>query len=142
MTLLDSNILIHGNQDAIPHFETITSRLMEFAENDEDLVICPRVLYEFYVVVTRPIIARGGLGISSADALSLIDKFQTAYTFINDPVDLFSTWLQLIVRYGTAGIAAHDTRLVAFMQRQDIESIFTMNANDFNRYNDIITILT
>ena len=142
MILLDSNILIHGNQEASPHFNTITTRLIELAESDEELAICPQVLYEFFSVATRPITARGGLGISSANALALIDKFQSTYTFINDPVDLFSTWLQLIVRYGTVGIASHDARLVAFMQKEDIQKIFTMNPNDFNRYNNIITILT
>ncbi len=142
MILLDSNILIHSNQDISPHFNTITTRLIEFAENDEELVVCPQVLYEFYAVATRPAAARGGLGIPSEDALNLINRFQTDFTFLNDPVDLFSSWLQVIDQYHTVGVAAHDARLVAFMQRQDVESIFTMNPNDFIRYNDIITILT
>jgi hypothetical protein len=52
MILLDINILIHGNQPKSPHFNSITQRLIEFAENDEDLIVCPQVLYEFYVVAT------------------------------------------------------------------------------------------
>lgn len=141
MILLDTNILIHGNQDASPHFHTITERLIEFADSDEELVVCPQVLYEFYTVATRPVEARGGLGISAEDALSQIQKFRSNYLFINDSEDLFSVWLQLIEQYGSLGTAAHDTRLVAFMRSHKIDQLYTMNPRHFNLYADIITIV-
>ncbi len=141
MILLDTNILIHGNQEASPHFEKITSKLIELADKDEKLVICPQVLYEFYVVATRPVAARGGLGISNIDALSQINKFQSVYNFMDDPADLFSTWLHLIEQYGSAGVTGHDARLVAFMRSHQVDNLYTLNSKDFNRYNDIITII-
>jgi predicted nucleic acid-binding protein len=141
MILLDTNILIHSNQHISPHFNTITNRLIDFADSDEELVVCPQVLYEFYVVATRPVEARGGLGISSKDALSQIQKFHTNYLFIHDSQDLFSIWLQLIKKYGSLGTSAHDTRLVAFMKSQKIDQLYTMNRRHFNRYAHIITIL-
>jgi predicted nucleic acid-binding protein len=91
MILLDTNIVIHGNQPGSPHYNTITQRLIEFAENAEDLIICPQVLYELYVVATRPI-AQNGLGISSDEASAKIENLIDTYTFINDPDNLFSTW--------------------------------------------------
>ncbi len=51
MILLDTNILIHGNQPGSPHYNLITQRLIEFAENGEDLIVCPQVLYEFCLVL-------------------------------------------------------------------------------------------
>ena len=54
MILLDSNILIHGNQNSSPHFPVVTNKLLQLISKDEELVICPQVLYEFYVVATRP----------------------------------------------------------------------------------------
>lgn len=141
MILLDTNILIHGNQHASPHFSTITNKLIEFADSDEELVICPQVIYEFYAVATRPVEARGGLGMSGERALSQIQKFHANYLFINDSENLFNVWLQLLQKYNSLGTSAHDTRLVAFMKSQNIIQLYTMNHRHFKRYEDIITIV-
>jgi predicted nucleic acid-binding protein len=141
MILLDTNILIHGNQDASPHFKTITNKLMEFANREEELIICPQLLYEFYAVATRPIEARSGLGLSSESALSQIQKFHATYLFINDSENLFDMWLQLLKQYSSLGTSAHDTRLVAFMKSQNIDQLYTMNQKHFNRFAGIITIV-
>jgi predicted nucleic acid-binding protein len=141
MILLDTNILIHGNQDASPHFSRITNKLIEFADNDEELVICPQVIYEFYAVATRPVEARGGLGLSGESALSQIQKFHANYLFINDSENLFNVWLQLLQKYNSLGTSAHDTRLVAFMKSQNIDQLYTMNHRHFNRYEDIVIVV-
>lgn len=140
MILLDTNILIHSNQPASPHFAGITQRLIDFATSNEDLSVCPQVLNEYYVVVTRTQ-GQNGYGISSDDAMVQIDNFRNIYTFIEDPVNLFTEWQRLIRKYKTIGKQAHDARLVAFMQAQAIDQIYTMNPGDFNRYADIITVL-
>lgn len=140
MILLDTNILIHSNQPASPHYVAITQRLTQFATNSEDLAVCPQVLYEFYVTATRPA-TQNGYGMSSTDAMVQINNFKTTYTFIDDPADLFAEWQTLIIKYNTVGKTAHDTRLVALMQAQAIDTIYTMNPGDFNRYTDIITVL-
>jgi predicted nucleic acid-binding protein len=140
MILLDTNILIHSNQPTSQHYTGITQQLTEFIENNEELAVCPQVLYEYYVVVTRTQ-GQNGYGVSSEEALEQINNFKTAYTFIDDPENLFAEWQQLINKYKTIGKTAHDTRLVALMQAQAIEQIYTMNPADFNRYADIITVL-
>ena len=140
MILLDANILIHANQPASPHYPAITQRLTELAENNEDLAVCPQVLYEYYVVATRPL-AQNGYGISADDAIEQITIFKTGYTFIDDPENLIAEWQAIITKYKTIGKTAHDARLVALMQAQAIDRIYTMNPGDFNRYADIITVL-
>ena len=140
MILLDANILIHSNQPASPHYPAITQRITQFATDNEDLAVCPQVLYEYYVVATRPA-AQNGYGLSATDAMTQINNFKNTYTFIDDPVNLFTEWQTLIIKYNTIGKTAHDTRLVALMQAQAIDTIYTMNAGDFNRYADIITVL-
>lgn len=141
MILLDTNILVHSNQENSPHYPAIMQKLVAFADNNEELAICPQVLYEFYVMATRPAESRGGLGMSNEEALEQIEKFQSIYTFINDPDNLFSAWKELMTKYGSQGTAGHDGRLVALMQTQAISHIYTMNPKHFNRYADIITVL-
>lgn len=140
MILLDTNILIHGNQPNSPNFGLITKKLLAFATDEEDLIICPQVLYEFYVVTTRPV-EMNGLGISYNEAINKIEDLRNTYNFLNDPDDLFIQWHQLINEYKTIGKAAHDARLVAFMQCQKIDTIYTMNHRHFMRYSGIITIV-
>ncbi len=91
-------------------------------------------------MATRPS-AQNGLGISSAEASAKIEDIRNTYTFINDPDNLFAAWHQLIQQYQPVGKSAHDTRLVAFMQSEQINRIYTMNPNHFNHFSDIITIL-
>jgi predicted nucleic acid-binding protein len=139
--LLDTNILTCTKQAAHPDYTRVTEQLIQYITEEIELVVCPQVLYEFYVVATRPSTARGGLGLTSEEAIREIQAFQQTYSFIDDPAELFYNWRDLIVRYGTQGLPAHDTRLVAFMQAHQINQLFTLNPADFNRYSDIITIL-
>ena len=141
MILLDTNILTCIKQAAHPDNTRVTEQLIQYLMDERELVVCPQVLYEFYVVATRPSIARGGLGLTSEEAIREIQEFQQTYSFIDDPTELFYGWRDLIERYGTQGSPAHDTRLVAFMQAHQINQLYTLNPADFNRYGDIITIL-
>lgn len=140
MILLDTNILIHANQPASPHYATITGKLKEFARDKQELMICPQVLYEYYVAVTRPL-TQNGYGLSSEEAMEQINIFKNAYTFIDDSENVFTAWVSIIHKYKTIGKPAHDARLVAIMQVWAIHHIYTMNPGDFNRYADIIIIL-
>ncbi len=141
MILLDTNIPTYSKQPGRPEYVRVTQKLTELIDDGEDLIICPQHLYEFYAVASRPV-AQNGFGLSSDDARKEMNEIKDAYTFINDPTDLFDNWHLLIQQYKTTGKPSHDTRLVAFMQGQNINKIYTLNATDFNRYGDIITILT
>lgn len=141
MILLDTNILTCSKQPGRPDYLKVTQRLTQLINDGEDLIICPQNLYEFYAVAGRPL-SQNGFGLSPDDARNEMDDIKNAYTFLNDPADLFEHWHFLIEKYKTTGKPSHDTRLVAFMKGQGIPTIYTLNAGDFNRYSDIITILS
>lgn len=140
MILLDTNVLVHSKLSASPHYTSVTQKLTRFYENEEELVICPQVLYEFYVVATRPV-NKNGLGISCQNALHEMNNLQETFTLIAEPIDLFVNWINLVQKYQTLGKSAHDTRLVAFMQGHGISHIYTLNPADLLRYNSVITII-
>lgn len=140
MILLDTNVLVHSKLANSVHYQAVTQRLTELYLRNEDLVICPQVVYEFYVVATRPL-KSNGLGLTCVDALQEIDNLQQTYTLIEEPSNLLSDWMGLLHKYQTLGKSAHDTRLVAFMQGHGITRIYTLNPADLNRYNQEISIL-
>ena len=140
MILLDTNILTASKQSGHPDFVKVTERLIQFVNDIEELIICPQNMYEFFVAATRPI-ANRGLGLSRKKAFGEIENLKNTYKFINDPENLFTTWLQIIQDYEVSGKQGHDARLAAFMIAHGIDNIYTMNDKDFNRYADIITVL-
>ena len=88
MILLDTNILTASKQSGHPDFVKVTEGLKQFIIDNEDLVICPQNLYEFFVASTRPI-ANRGLGLSREKALKEIENLKNTYRFIDDPENLF-----------------------------------------------------
>jgi predicted nucleic acid-binding protein len=58
MILLDTNILLRSKQKNSPHFIEISEKLLSLVEQDE-LIIAPQTVYEFYVVATRPVDVNG-----------------------------------------------------------------------------------
>lgn len=137
MILLDTNILTASKQSGHPDFRKVTDGLQQFVTDNEDLIICPQNLYEFFVASTRPI-ANRGLGLSRAKALEEIEDLKSTYRLLADPENLFDTWLQIIHDHEVTGKQGHDARLTAFMIAHRIDRIYTMNIQDFNRYSGII----
>jgi len=140
MILLDTNILTVSKQAGHRDHNKVTNQLKQFAEDAEELIICPQNIYEFFVVATRPIINRG-LGLSREKTFEEIRNLKETYQMINDPGDLFNTWEEIIVKYNMSGKQGHDARLFAFMQAVGIRKLYTLNVQDFNRYADVIEII-
>lgn len=99
-----------------------------------------QVLYELYVVATKPA-DKNGLGLSSAAVLKKLKEITDTYTFLNDPDNLFFEWHSMMSEFAITGKSAHDARLVAFMRIHNIEHIYSINAKHFMRYSGIITII-
>ena len=96
----------------------------------------PQVLYEYWVVATRPT-DLNGLGLSVDLVASKLDELRKLFSFLQDERAIFATWFDLVSSFKVAGKSAHDARLVAAMKRHSIPAILTWNARDFRRYESI-----
>lgn len=140
MILLDTNILTVSKQSAHRDYLKVTKLLEQLVADNEELVICPQNLYEFFVACTRPTASRG-LGLTRQKTLLEMKNLKETYSFLNDPEDLHTAWMEVIDKYDTSGKQGHDARLVAFMKSTGINRFFTLNLSDFNRYSDIVTLI-
>lgn len=140
MILLDTNILTVSKQSGHADFKKVTNCLQQLITGNDELIICPQNLYEFFVAATRPVDKRG-LGLSRSKALWEIQNLQDTYSFMNDPENLFIQWQQILEKYETTGKQGHDARFIAFMIASGINKFYTLNLSDFNRYSDIITLV-
>lgn len=73
--------------------------------------------------------------------ISEVNNIIETYTFLQDKQAIFGFWKQLIENYEVSGKAAHDTRIIAFMQSYSIKKLYTLNRGDFDRFKEIIELV-
>lgn len=137
--LLDTNIIIRAAQPNQPAWPEINQALTSLVANGCTLCVVPQNIYEFWVVATRPQ-AQNGFGLTPSDARALIESTRGKLTLLRDERGIFGLWMTLVDQYSVEGKSAHDTRLVAAMQRHSIANLLTNNKSDFARFP--ITALT
>jgi len=135
--LLDTNLLARCVQPSHPLHIVAVAATKELAARKDRLCVVPQIIYEYFVVCTRPPGAYGGLGMSNNAALSEISRIVTLFEVVSDSPTIFPEWLRLLNQHQVMGKHAHDTRLVAAMYVHSLPAIATFNARDFSRYSDI-----
>ena len=139
MILIDTNILIHTKNPSSPDHARAIADVTRLIEQGEDIVVCPQVLRECYVVMTRPSTANG-LGLDTATAKQEIESIQSTYTFMVDDSRVFDEFKHLVHTFSVSGRNAHDTNIAAFAIANSINGILTYNVQDFQRFNGLIDI--
>ena len=138
--LLDTNILLRMMNRAHPKHAAIGAVLKELASRSVELFIAPQVIFESYVVATRPLNVRG-FGFGPNDACQLVRNAMQKLPLLPDPSDLTNRWLQICEDHSISGKPAHDARLVAWMDAYGITRLVTLNPADFRRYSHITLIV-
>ncbi len=136
--LLDTNVVLRlGDKGHVMHGEALAA-IDWLDANGHECVIVPQVLYEYWVVATRPTENRG-LGMSAADADAAISQWIAIFRLLLDERGIFTYWRELVAMYNVKGKNAHDARLVAAMQRHGLTDLLTFNKPDFTRFTAINT---
>jgi predicted nucleic acid-binding protein len=134
--LLDSNILLRiADQDSEFHSESLDA-IDRLHLMGHECVIVPQVLYEYWVVATRPVTANG-LGATTLEANTKIGEWLSVFTLKHDQGAVFSHWRRLVSEHDVKGKKAHDARLVAAAFDQAIDWMLTYNKADFSRFHGI-----
>lgn len=137
--LIDTNILVRLTLPADIHHLDAASSVQRLRESGTGLHVVPQVLYEFWVVATRPA-AQNGLGFSARRAEEALDQIQQFLPLLRDERLVFDHWHQLVSKYSVIGKPAHDARLVAAMLRHGLTHVLTFNGADFSRFSEIAVL--
>ena len=135
--LLDTNVLLRSVEPIHAHHPTAVRAVRDLIARGETLCVVPQVLYEFWVVATRPI-RNGGLEWSPAATARVLAEFEQIYPLLIDPPDLYRRWRELVTTHGVSGKPAHDARLVAAMNCHSIPALLTFNTAGFKRFGGIM----
>jgi predicted nucleic acid-binding protein len=138
--LIDTNLLVRL-EDALDarHAEAMAA-IERLKRDGHEGQLVPQVLYEFWVVATRPC-ESNGLGLDPGKAEDAVRGWMSLFRLRLDERGVFQNWMQLVAAHQVRGKPAHDARLVAAMQRHGLTHLLTFNAEDFARYPHL-TVLT
>jgi predicted nucleic acid-binding protein len=140
VALVDSGILLRLLEPSDPLHATVRGAVRVVRRRGDTPVTFAQNLAEFWNVCTRPATARGGFGLSIADADRRLRVIERLFPILPDSPAVYPVWRGLIVAHTVKGVQVHDARLVALMQVHGITRILTLNGGDFVRYTGIVPI--
>src|SRR5690349_16552448 len=121
--VLDTNILARCIEPTHPQHDVANAAVASLVKRGERLCLLPQILYEYFVVCTRPQQENGGLGMSNAEGVAEIKRVQSIFVLLPEPPSLFQLWLQLISQHAVMGKRAHDARIAAALNASQIPAI-------------------
>lgn len=136
--LADTNVLLRLFDRADPDHLAIRRALGELKKSQDEVVVAPQAIAELWNVSTRPIAARGGLGLTIRETDRRVRLIERSFSVLADSLEVYITWRRLVLDYKIEGVNVHDARLVAFMMVHQVPRLLTLNLRDFKRYNEII----
>lgn len=137
--LLDTSVLVGTIHYGASRHDPAINAINILLGRDEDLLIVPQALVEFWAVATRPV-AANGLGFRAEDAEKEIAQIKLNFVLKPEDETIFRNWEDLVTTYKVSGKTTHDARIVAAMQTHGIENLLTFNTPDFKRYSNIINV--
>jgi len=137
--LLDSNIILRLSDTSHNSHGLAVEAIERLHRDGHDCVLVPQVIYEYWVVATRPI-AVHGLSMEVAEVNVSATAWTSQFTLLRDEGGLYERWRTTVVAAQVKGTPAHDARLVAAMLRHGVTHLLTFNTVDFKRFTDIVAI--
>jgi len=125
---LDTNILVYLANEDSPFHELVLDKFKALA-SENDLWISRQVLREYAVVMTRSESVENPL--SSEEVASDIKKWIEKFRVADETKEVTAKLLELIMLYNFKGKRIHDANIIATMMENNIQKLFTLNANDF-----------
>jgi predicted nucleic acid-binding protein len=140
LVLVDSGILLRLLEPSDPQHAAIRGAVRALRSRGDTLVTAAQNAAEFWNVCTRPAAARGGFGLSIADADRRLRVIERLFHVLPDSPAAYQAWRRLLIPHAVKGVQVHDTRLVGLMQANGITHVLTLNGSDFARYPGIVPI--
>lgn len=138
--LVDTNVLLRLLQRNDPNYSTIRQAVRILMARGDELCCAPQNIVELWNVSTRPMIARGGFGLTLAETERRVRLIERIFTILEETSAVYLEWRRLVVDNSVAGVQVHDARIVSMMNVHSITHILTLNVGDFSRYTAIISL--
>jgi predicted nucleic acid-binding protein len=132
--LIDTNILLRLAKRTDPDRALALTALQKLKSQNEELCYTTQVLVEFWNVCTRPLTARGGLGLTIEAAERKTRLIEKQFRLLPESLVTHQEWRRLVKLHNVKGVQVHDTMLAAVMNIYGITHLLTFNTPDFKRF--------
>jgi predicted nucleic acid-binding protein len=138
--VLDANILVYAvNADAPQH---AASRVLLEAARDPltALYVTSQILCELYSLITNP--RRVAVPSSPTGALRIISAMLAfpGLHVLPTPARAVAGWMELLRRHPVTGGDVFDLQIVATMQANGVQRIYTFNTDDFEVFPELTVV--
>ena len=137
---LDTNIVLRATITQFPLHGQVLEFVNTYVVSGTELWINRQIVREYFNQVTRPQIFMSPM---KSEQIQPQYEVMRAMFKIADETEAVTTQLiTLLQAYPTAGKQVHDANIVATMLAYDINTLLTMNIDDFKRFEDKITLIS
>lgn len=135
--LVDTNVLVYA-LDATATQRAASHGLLQAARNSTaELYVTSQILCEFYSMITNP--RRIAAPFSPNEALEAVSALLAlpGIHVLPTPARAVVGWMSLLKRHPVTGGDVFDLHLVATMQANNVQRIYTFNARDFEVFSEL-----
>jgi uncharacterized protein len=136
--IIDANVLVYALDADAPQHAASRALLEAARDPSTTLYVSSQILCEFYSIVTNA--RRVPKPRPPADALSAISGLLVFLNVLPVPLHTVERWLGLLRRHPVTGGDVFDLQLVATMQANGLQRIYTFNTDDFVVFSELSVV--
>jgi predicted nucleic acid-binding protein len=138
--VLDTNVLLAATDEAREEHEQAVAAINLWPGSGLVLYTSGQILREYLAVATRPL-DQNGLGMAQPDAVANVRALRARLNLLVENTKVSDRLLDLLDTVQCTGKQVHDANVVAVMLVHGINTIVTMNVDDFARFGDHIQVV-
>lgn len=137
--VLDTNVLLTATDTGRKEYAKAREALDEWPARGTTLYTTGQILREYLSVATRPV-ERNGLGLSQADSVANARAFCGRLRLLDENEKVNTRLLALLDDVACRGKQVHDASVVATMLVHGVDTLVTLNVDDFVRFEKLVRI--
>jgi predicted nucleic acid-binding protein len=137
---VDTNILLRAIIRQLDQHIEAEALIRKMWNDEVELWISRQVIREYLVQATHPRSFEPSLTVKQV--LDQMEIITTLFRVADETHDVTTLLFSLLKSYPTAGKQVHDANLVATMLANNIDTLLTLNIDDFKRFGDKIKIVS
>ncbi len=137
--VLDTNVLLAATDEARQEHEHAVAAINLWPASGLVLYTSGQIMREYLAVATRPV-DQNGLGMARPDAVANVRALRARLNLLAEDIKVSDRLLEPLETIECAGKQIHDANVVATMLVHGIDTVVTMNVDDFARFGDHVQV--
>jgi len=138
--VLDTNILLAATDESREDHEDAIAAINVWPASGVVLYTSGQILREYLAVATRPV-DHNGLGMTQPDAIANVRALRARLNLLSEDVKVSGRLLELLDTIECSGKQVHDANVVATMLVHGIDTVVTLNVDDFARFGHQVRVV-